>query len=474
MSKSQYAISYYFLPCGIYLNLKSMEQFNLTIITLFTSGISFIMGLFMLFLYYSTSKVKGTGYWATCSLIIGFGLLFRFIPPIDGFIGMVIPSIFVTIGLYAYLSGIWSFKEKKINKTIAIGAPVFDTIQSIIFFVLFPSHQIRMVLHAILIITYCVIAIYEMFKLLPEQKYLRKIFRINAISFISYLILVLLSLIAILSGPANNPSDISEAGVILFILSGFIMLALTFGFMSAVNLQLYTEVEGQLKSKTKFLAIIAHDLRGPVGTIMGFLNLLNSETDLKEEQKQQFLQKLELLSQSTFHLLQNLLDWTTSSKSLAHIETAQIDLNQLVSRNLDFLNSLTKFKAINIEFEKGIINNINGNDKLLETVLRNLVSNALKFTPKGGKITISTINTIDKVRLSIKDTGKGMSKEKLQNLFIFEKNESTSGTEGESGSGFGLVLCSEFVKKNQGTIQVKSQLDIGTEVIVEFPFANVA
>ncbi len=172
--------------------------------------------------------------------------------------------------------------------------------------------------------------------------------------------------------------------------------------------------------------------------------------------------------------MQNLLEWATSSKSLSDLEKEQINLNQLVSKNLDFLNSLTKFKAIEIVFEEGTINPINGNAKLLETVLRNLVSNALKFTPKGGKITIATLNYNKKVRLSIKDTGQGISEEKLRNLFVFEKNESTVGTEGEGGSGFGLVLCNEFVKKNQGSLRVKSQLNFGTEVIVEFPSASTA
>ncbi len=141
-----------------------MEQINLTIITIITSGISLIMGLFMLFLFLSTKKVKGTGYWATGSLVIGFGFLCNLIPPIDGFIAIVAPTFFITIGLYAYLAGIWSFKEKKIHKVVVIGIPLLDIMQSLIFFELIPSHQIRMTLHLIFILTYTVIAIYEMLK----------------------------------------------------------------------------------------------------------------------------------------------------------------------------------------------------------------------------------------------------------------------------------------------------------------------
>jgi signal transduction histidine kinase len=255
--------------------------------------------------------------------------------------------------------------------------------------------------------------------------------------------------------------------------AGGILTALTFGFLSAVNLQLYHELRGQLITKTKFFSIIAHDLKGPVGTLMNFLNLLNNQKDLEEEQRLRFMGNLEVLSQSTYHLLQNLLDWANTSGNIAQFDTTKLELNQLIESNIKFFESLTLFKSIQLEFhhEEGVY--IHGNSKMIETVIRNLVSNAIKFTPKGGTITITTENEDNStISLIVEDTGVGIPPERMDQLFKLESSQSTRGTNGESGSGLGLALVKEFVTKNKGTIRVESQPGEGTRFIVEFPQAG--
>src|SRR5680860_712358 len=118
-----------------------MELQTIQILTITNSGISLIMGLYMMFLYRTTSA-NGTGYWAAGSLVIGAGLLCRLIPPAEGYLAMVTPGAFVTVGLYLYLAGIWEFKEQKIYKRIIIGIPLVDFIQSLIFFYFFHSFRI--------------------------------------------------------------------------------------------------------------------------------------------------------------------------------------------------------------------------------------------------------------------------------------------------------------------------------------------
>ena len=436
------------------------------------SGISFIMGLYMLLLYKSTKNVKGPGWWAAGSLIVGVSFLIRIYSSGYGVSPLVIAALINTFGLYIYLAGIWNFKGKKIKKRIIVGLPAFDVVQTVFFLLIMPSHQIRSSIHILILLTYCSLAIYEMFQLKPGQEFLKTIFRINAVSFFIFGLLLLLNLVSILNNPGFVPGQTGDIGLILFILSTFVMIALTFGFLSAVNLKLYTELEGQLKSRTKFFAIIAHDLRGPVGTIMSFLNLLNTEPDISSEQKQTFLEKIELLSQSTFHLLQNLLDWATSSKSISNFEKEKIDLNEQVASCIELMKHLTDLKSIHLEFTRKSKAMIKGNSKMVETVIRNLVSNALKFTPEGGKIRIDIQNNAQQVLLIVEDTGIGIEPGKLRHLFNFENSRSTTGTDGESGSGLGLALCNEFVKKNDGNISIESQPQKGTRVTVEFPSVN--
>lgn len=447
-----------------------MELNNLLLLNIINAGISLIMGLYMVLLY-RTSFKQGTGYWAMGSLIIGIGLLAKAIAPHDGYLAVAGSPVFVTMGLYLYLAGIWRFKEQKIYHWIIISIPILDFIQSIIFYNIIPSHRIQMGLHSFFLIVYSIYAIYEMVTLNSAQIYLKKIFLLNAFSLIVFFVLMLLNVYKLILNPNYNPLVLSNTVIILQIISGFIMIALTFGFLSAVNIRLNLELEEQLKSKTKFLSIIAHDLRGPVGNIINFLDLLQNETDLNEQEKNEYLKILNSLSQSTFHLLQNLLVWATNTKNLNKYDSERIELSQIISGNIDFFKSATALKSILFDFKAGTYTYIEGNINMVETIVRNLVSNAIKFTPKGGVITVTSEKILNTVRFTVSDTGQGIKPETLKSLFKFDTSKSTAGTEGEVGSGLGLVLCKELITNNRGTIQIESQVGVGTKVIVEFPYA---
>lgn len=448
-----------------------MEQSGFNILIIISSAISILMGLYMLLLYRSTSGVKATAFWAFGSLTVGVGILFRLIHPSESFVSDVVPTLFVCLGLYYYLAGIWQLKGKKINAWIVFGIPAFNLVQSVIFSQLIPSNRIRLIIYYSLLSVYACIALYEMMKLEENQKYLRHVFNLNAVSFFIFLVFLIAGITMLVSQPSFNPVENGNATPVIFIIANLLMVALTFGFISAVNLKLYKELEVQLKSKNKFFSIIAHDLRGPVGTIMNFLNLLNSENDLVKEEREHYLIELEKLSQSTFHLLQNLLDWSTSD-NLAREEGEVIELNLLISQNVAFFERLARFKSIDVEFTQGTETKIHADSKMIEVVLRNLVSNALKFTPEGGKVTIKTSKNSNNVQLLVRDTGIGISPEKLKMIYNFEGCQSSVGTNGEIGSGFGMVLCSDFIRKNNGSMFIKSEVNVGTEVVVEFPLAT--
>lgn len=448
-----------------------MELNIIQVLTIINSGISLIMGLYMLFLH-RTTNANGTGYWATGSLVIGAGMLLRLVPPVNGYIAMVGPGVMVTIGLYLYLAGIWEFKEQKIHKWLIIGIPVLDFVQSVIFFFLFNTFRIQVSFHILFLSIYCFIAIYEMFKLSPEHKYLKYIFQINAFSFFIFLAVLVLNAVFVVIQSRHNPSSISNSGIILHIISGFVMIALTFGFLMAANMKLDWELRSQLKSKTKFFSIIAHDLRGPIGNIMSFLELLNNESDFSEKERKKFMETLNVLSKSTFHLLQNLLEWSTKSKNLNKYENKKLELNKIIADNIDFFKGSASIKSIHIDFNPGQQTYISGNANMLETIIRNLISNAVKFTPLGGNITIETQKDADKVWLIIADNGQGIEPKTLKSILNFEESKSTKGTHGEVGSGLGLVLCKEFAEQNNGIIRIESQPGTGTTVTVEFPWAK--
>lgn len=444
-----------------------MEMSNLLVLTIMNSGISLITGFYLFFLQ-KKSYDYGLKYWATGAIIVGIGLFLKAVSPIESSFALVGFPLFLTVGLYVYLAGIWKFKGKKINKWIFIGLPILDILQSIIFFEIFHLYRIQIGIHQLFIITYCVLGIIEMLRLDSSQKYLRKVFLLNAVSYTIFLIQVLLNLYAIITNPNFDPFMLNNTVVFMHIFSGIVMIALTFGFLSAVNIRLNMELEGQLKSKTKFLSIIGHDLRGPVGNIMNFLDLLENKTDLNEVERKKYLAILNTLSHSTFHLLQNLLEWATKSKYLNEFDNERINLSQLISDSTNLFSSSVTLKSIHLKINEGKETYILGNTNMIQTIVRNLVSNAIKFTPNGGTITITSEKILKKVRLTVSDTGRGIKPEIIDSLLKFETNEATMGTNGEIGSGLGLALCKELVTINNGVIEIESQEGVGTKVTVEF------
>jgi signal transduction histidine kinase len=445
-----------------------MEILALKIIIFIASGISVIMGLYMWFLHNSARNVNGPVYWAGGNLMIGIALASRLIIPFGGITVQALSMLFVTIGLYIYLAGIWSFKEKEIKRWVVIGFPSFDILQTIVFLFIIPINNLRVILHLLVLSVFSILSIFEMFQLDSERRYLKKIFRLNALSFAAFLgILVAGSVFTIVY--SRNELNTQYAWIIALGISGGIMTALTFGFLSAVNLHLNKELEEQLKTKSKFFSIITHDLRGPVGTLMAFVDLLNNHKDLEEEQRVKVMENLEVLSQSAFHLLQNLLDWAHTSKDIAQFEEEQIDLGKLIVSNIEFFRSLMLLKSIQLEFKHDENVFIKGNSKMIETIVRNLVSNAIKFTPKEGQITISLRKNEKQVSLTVADTGVGIEPERLDQIFKMGTIRTTNGTNGESGSGLGLAVCKDFVMKNRGTIKVESKVNAGTRFIVGFP-----
>lgn len=445
-----------------------MGMNNLLVLNIMNAGIALIMGFYMFFLQ-RNSLSKGPGYWTLGLLIIGVGFSLRAFFPVDHVFAIAVFPILLTIGLYIYLAGIFKFKERNINKWIFIGIPILDILQTIVFYKIIPSRQMQVGLHTIVVVIYSFMGLIEMLRLSKTPKHLKKIFLLNANTYVVLLLLMLVYVYAIITNPNIDPLKTSNIVIISHIIIGFLLIATTFGLLAAVNIQLNTELEDQLKSKIKFLSIIGHDLRSPVGNIINFLGLLQDESDLSEWERKQYLGILNTLSQSTFHLLQNLLEWATKSKYLNKFESERIDLNQVISGNIHLFKSSTAIKSIHLEIKEGKHTYFQGNANMIQSIVRNLVSNAVKYTPVGGTITISSEKVLNNIRLIVSDTGHGIKPELINSLFDFGISKSTKGTNGEVGSGLGLVLCKELISNNDGVIQIESQEGVGTKVIVEFP-----
>lgn len=233
------------------------------------------------------------------------------------------------------------------------------------------------------------------------------------------------------------------------------------------------ELKIQNETKNKFFSIISHDLINPIAGIIGFSELLKeNHSDLEPEKIKNFSTIINKSANFTLSLLHDLLEWSRVQIGSIEPNKEIFILSDLLAHNIAGVSSLAFSKKIGLisDFRQKL--SVYADKKMISTIMRNVLSNAIKFTPQGGTITISSeeisLDGIKLIETTVTDTGIGMSKEKLKNLFKIEHNYRSTGTNNEAGTGMGLILCKEFIEKNNGTIKVKSELNVGSSFIFTF------
>lgn len=223
-------------------------------------------------------------------------------------------------------------------------------------------------------------------------------------------------------------------------------------------------------TKDRLFSIISHDLRGPFNVILGFQNILvNEYPQCSEEERIDMVRKTYSTSQKVFNLVENLLSWARIQTSSIRYDPIALDVSQTIIEKMDLYRDIAEAKGIRFitEFEEGLVAWADIN--ILEAVLRNLVHNAIKFTPSGGTIEIRALHQNEEIMISVADSGVGMNLQQVESLFIPEKVVTINGTGGEKGSGLGLLLCKDFVEMNKGKISVVSKWGKGSTFSFTIP-----
>ncbi len=231
------------------------------------------------------------------------------------------------------------------------------------------------------------------------------------------------------------------------------------------------QAEAAIKSKDRFFSILAHDLKSPFNTLIGFSQLLvNNRDDISEAEMQQFLEEMLRTSENTYKLLQNLLDWARSQTGALQIEPKQLLLKPFIDEVLTAITTTASQKDISLMVDVPEQLEICVDKSIMATVFRNLILNAVKFSYPHNVVKVKAV-VLDEFRVEIMviDNGVGIDKEILPKIFSLDNNISTLGTAQEKGTGLGLILCKEFVEKSGGTIKVDSKLGIGSTFILHLP-----
>lgn len=232
------------------------------------------------------------------------------------------------------------------------------------------------------------------------------------------------------------------------------------------------ELKSLNASKDKFFSIIAHDLKSPLSGLLGFSEILYEEFDeLQDDEKKEFIGHSYQAAKNLMALLENLLEWSRMQIGSISFSPSELDIDSITTAVLDLFAQNARSK--NIKLEKRIDSGIKAfaDKNMFKTVLRNLISNGIKFTKDGGTITISANVQTGYVSISVRDSGVGIGEENLRKLFKIDSGFSTLGTNKERGTGLGLMLCKELVNKNGGDIHAESELGKGTKFIFTLPKA---
>ncbi|NJM14274.1 MAG: hybrid sensor histidine kinase/response regulator [Bacteroidales bacterium] len=224
------------------------------------------------------------------------------------------------------------------------------------------------------------------------------------------------------------------------------------------------------KNRDKLYSIIAHDIRSPLATIMlTFQSIVTGMIDCKDEYFNVLVNDTYNLTKSTHFMVENLLKWTKAEGGAFKPKPELQDISPLVNECLQLFMATAAHKKIEIGLQKQGPSMGYFDEVSMHTVLRNLISNALKFTPEGGKVNIAVLTEANRLKIEVQDTGKGMPADLVEKLFVKNEQFTSRGTNNERGSGLGLVLVKEFVKQNNGQITINSLEKKGTTFTITLP-----
>lgn len=218
--------------------------------------------------------------------------------------------------------------------------------------------------------------------------------------------------------------------------------------------------------KDTFFKIIAHDLKTPFNAIFGYTELLKKDfTKLTDGEKLGCIDDISRSAKQNFQLLENLLMWAQSQSGKLEFNPAKLDMKKIIEDSAELLLHLAKNKSVALEIECRDVPEITADEQMMKTVFRNLISNGIKFSNPNGKVVITAKRENDKIVFSVKDSGVGIADETKRRLFTKNRIVSTNGTQGERGTGLGLVLCKDFIEMHGGKIRVESRYGEGSEFI---------
>ena len=257
-----------------------------------------------------------------------------------------------------------------------------------------------------------------------------------------------------------------EEKEILTYVSEQIALAIDKKYKEEKIIQYSEELKESNATKDKFFSIVAHDLKSPFHGLLGLTRMIVEEYDsMNENEVMTYLKAIKDSTETTYKLIENLLEWSRLQSGKMKYNPTLQNMFTIVEDTRILLNQVAKLKNINLRNKLGHQSFIWGDDNMLQSLIQNLISNAIKFTPCGGSIEISENQFDNYIEYIVSDTGVGIKEADINKIFRIDVSFTTVGTQQEKGTGLGLALCKEIVNIHSGNISLKSKVGVGTKII---------
>lgn len=260
---------------------------------------------------------------------------------------------------------------------------------------------------------------------------------------------------------------ISNAGILS-------IFAITYSHFISKNVNILREAEEQQRKlnaqKNRFFSIFSHDLKNPVTSLHGFVDLMLHRYDsIKDDKRKEYLVQIQNTVNDLNKLIKGLLEWSKSQLDNVKVYPEEINVFQRINDVKSLLDHHALSKEIKLELDIDTGATVYADKQMFNSIMRNIVSNAIKFTPHGGKVTVEAGVENNTTKLIVSDTGIGIHPDNHDSLFKIDKKIISRGTDNETGTGLGLVVAKEFIEKNNGSISFKSVLNEGTSFIIFLP-----
>lgn len=270
---------------------------------------------------------------------------------------------------------------------------------------------------------------------------------------------------------------IQEFLIVIIILSALTAFAfITLYIKNRISNEKLKKINNELissnKVKEKFFSIISHDLRSPFHPIISYSDfIVNEVNNLSKDEIKEYAGNIKFSAEKIYELLDNLLQWLALSTGKMKHNPVKFDVSEEIKSSLKLFENNLKNKSIVIINNIRDGQNVFADKSMVGIIIRNILSNAIKFTESDGKITLDAVQSNDELKISVSDTGRGISPDRLAQLFTNDI-KSTKGTHNETGSGLGLLLCKEMTEKNGGKLNVTSNSESGTSVSFTLPLTE--